>query len=132
MRKKLTIFSIVIAMIIASLIAVLIISGAFDKTEVSKTKNIAFDENAKAEEVEELLEIHEGGNCTEKYGKLMLINPNFRVSIGWIDNRRSGLISLSKMYGIQEGHSWNGDNLIDAEAAEHLNEMVKAYEAYNE
>lgn len=131
MRKKLTIFGIVIAMIIASLIAVLIISGAFNKVEVSETKDVALDENAKTEEAEELYEVHEGGNCTEKYGKLMLVNPNFRVSTDWIDNRRNSLISLSQTYGIQEGHSWNGDNLIDAEAAEHLSEMVKAYEAAN-
>ncbi len=68
-------------------------------------------------------------NCTIKYGYLMLINPNFTVSTDFIDARRNELISLSQTYGIREGNAYNGDNLLDAEAAKHLNEMVKAYEA---
>lgn len=68
-------------------------------------------------------------NCTLKYGPLMLINPNFTVSTDFIANRATELISLSSTYGIPEHHAYNGDNLLDPTAAEHLNEMVKAYEA---
>ena len=68
-------------------------------------------------------------NCTIKYGYLMLINPNFTVNTSFIDARRGELVSLSSLYGIVEGNAYNGDNLLDAEAARHLNEMVKAYEA---
>lgn len=69
------------------------------------------------------------GNCTIRYGKLMLINPNFRVDNDFIAKRRSELVSLSSLYGIVEGNPHNGDNLLDAEAAEQLNQMVRAYEA---
>ena len=68
-------------------------------------------------------------NCTIKYGYLMLINPNFTVNTSFIDARRVELVSISSLYGIVEGNAYNGDNLLDAEAARHLNEMVKAYEA---
>ena len=68
-------------------------------------------------------------NCTIKYGYLMLINPNFTVDTGFIDARRDELVSISSLYGIKEGNPRNGDNLLDAEAAKHINEMVKAYEA---
>lgn len=69
------------------------------------------------------------GNCTIAFGKLMLINPNYTVETSFIAQRKKELISLSSNYGIRELHSWNGDNLIDAEAAEHLAAMVKDYEA---
>lgn len=69
------------------------------------------------------------GNCTVRYGKLMLINPNFKVSNDFIARRRGELVSLSSLYGIAEGNPNNGDNLLDAEAAAHLNDMVKAYTA---
>ena len=59
----------------------------------------------------------------------MLINPNFTVNTSFIDARRVELVSISSLYGIVEGNAYNGDNLLDAEAARHLNEMVKAYEA---
>ena len=68
-------------------------------------------------------------NCTIKLGYLMLINPNFKVDSNFINTRRTELISLSKTYGIQEGNPSNGDNLMDPEAAKHINEMIKAYEA---
>lgn len=113
---------------------VLLVSGAFEKHEArDEVEDIAVSEMKDAEKVEEeeLFEVHEGGNCTEKYGKLMIVNPNFRVTTEWIDNRKNALVSLSTLYGIEEGHSWNGDNLIDKEAAEHLNEMVNAYKEYN-
>ena len=66
-------------------------------------------------------------NCTIKLGYLMLINPNFPVTTSFIDARRSELVSVSSLYGIVEGNRNNGDNLLDAEAAKHLNEMVNAY-----
>lgn len=68
-------------------------------------------------------------NCTIKYGYLMLINPNFTVTTNFIDARKTELVSISSLYGIVEGNPYNGDNLLDAEAASHLNDMVKAYEA---
>ena len=70
-------------------------------------------------------------NCTIKYGALMLINPNFTVENDFIAARRGELISLASNYGINEHNAYNGDNLLDAEAAEHINAMVKAYEAEN-
>ena len=70
-------------------------------------------------------------NCTIKYGYLMLINPNFPVTTDFIDARRAELVSVSKLYGIVEGNQYNGDNLLDAEAAKHLNEMVNAYKEAN-
>jgi len=68
-------------------------------------------------------------NCTIGFGNLMLINPNFTVTTDFIDARRGELVSISSLYGIVEGNPYNGDNLLDPEAAEHINEMVKAYEA---
>ena len=68
-------------------------------------------------------------NCTIKYGYLMLINPNFTVDTDFIDARRNELVSLYDNYGIVEGNQYNGDNLLDAEAAKHLNEMNNAYAA---
>lgn len=68
-------------------------------------------------------------NCTIKYGKLMLINPNYTVDTNFISARRGEMISLSKTYGIPEMHSWNGDNLLDPEAAEHLATMLEDYRA---
>lgn len=73
----------------------------------------------------------ESGNCTIKLGRLMLINPNFAVETEFINGRRGELISMRDTYGIQEFHEWNGDNLLDAEAGEHLNEMLKAYSEEN-
>lgn len=67
-------------------------------------------------------------NCTIRYGKLMLINPNFMVEQDFITTRRKELVSLSSLYGIVEGNTHNGDNLLDAEAAEKMNELVRAYE----
>ncbi len=68
-------------------------------------------------------------NPTIKFGYLMLINPNFTVTTDFIDARRDELVSISSLYGIKEGNPYNGDNLLDPEAATHINDMVKAYEA---
>ena len=68
-------------------------------------------------------------NCTVEYGNLMLINPNFTVEDSFIAARRNELVSLDTTYGIRELNAWNGDNLLDAEAATHLNEMLTAYKA---
>ena len=70
-------------------------------------------------------------NCTIGFGALMLINPNFTVEDNFIAARKTELMSLSSNYGIREGVAGNGDNLLDGEAATHINDMVKAYEAYN-
>ena len=61
----------------------------------------------------------------------MLINPNFTVENEFIAARRGELISLSANYGISELNAGNGDNLLDAEAGEKINEMIRAYEAEN-
>jgi len=66
-------------------------------------------------------------NCTIKYGTLMLINPNFMVENSFIAERKTELISLYSKYGIVEGVAGNGDNLLDEEAAIHINDMVNAY-----
>lgn len=71
----------------------------------------------------------ESANCTIKLGALMLINPNFMVEDSFIATRGTELISLSTVYGIQEGVAGNGDNLLDSEAGSHINDMIKAYEA---
>lgn len=69
------------------------------------------------------------GNCTMALGNLMLINPNFRVGQDFINNRRGQLISVSQTYGIPEyNRATNGDNLLTAEAAQHLAQMLQAYE----
>lgn len=70
-------------------------------------------------------------NCTIKLGALMLINPNFTVENEFIAARRGELVSLSSRYGIAEHNAYNGDNLLDAEAAGQMSAMVKAYEAEN-
>ena len=138
-NKKVILFGIFFALILGGLFSTLFFSGAFNKTEKNSDENsVSIDEDAKVEEVKEEEKkteektISEGGNCTEKLGNLMLVNPNFTVTTKWIDNRKRQLISVSKTYGIKEGKSSNGDNLLDAEAAKHLNEMVKAYEEYND
>ncbi len=68
-------------------------------------------------------------NPTIKYGRLMLINPNFMVDDNFIAARKSELISLSTTYGILEFHSYNGDNLIDKEAGAQLAQMLADYAA---
>ena len=88
-----------------------------DKEEITKTETFTPITNA------------ESDNCTVKLGTLMLINPNFMVEDSFIAARRSELVSLSTSYGIPEGNAYNGDNLLDAEAAVHISDMVKDYEA---
>ena len=68
-------------------------------------------------------------NCTIRFGSLMLINPNFTVENEFIAARRGELVSLSANYGINEHNAYNGDNLLDPEAADKINEMIKAYGA---
>lgn len=70
-------------------------------------------------------------NCTVAWGPLMLINPNFTVDTNFIAQRQGELINLTTQYGIREGNSGNGAPLMDKEAAEHLNEMIQAYQAEN-
>ena len=145
MKKKLP-FAITLTIIVSVLTTTILMSGATNKEEVSLGANYSLDEESAVEEEEEAPEeseeeaekeeapkaVSDGGNCTtSSFGNLMLVNPNFTVSTSWIANRKTKLISVSKTYGIKEGKSSNGDNLLDAEAAKHLNEMVKAYEEYN-
>ena len=70
-------------------------------------------------------------NPTIQYGRLMLINPNFMVETNFIAARKNELISLSGTYGIEEFHAYNGDNLMDREAAEWLNKMLSDYTVSN-
>lgn len=121
-----------------------------EEERIAEEERIREEEEAKAREEEEARQKEEeaqkqeetasnsssssatsGGNCSVSFGNLMLINPNFTVSTSWIANRKTQLISVSKTYGITEAKASNGDNLMESEAAKHLNEMVKAYEAYN-
>lgn len=82
-----------------------------------------------AEDLTEAEKNTSSGNCTLKLGRLMLINPNFTVDDTFIATRRSELINIATTYGIYEGKDYNGAPLLDAEAAEHLNDMVNAYKA---
>lgn len=68
-------------------------------------------------------------NYTTSWKSSMLINPNFKVSTTWIASRKTELVNLTDLYGINELNHWNGIPLIDPEAAPNLNAMVKAYEA---
>lgn len=68
-------------------------------------------------------------NCTIKYGNLMLINLNFTVEDSFIATRRNELVSISARYGIVEGNPYNGDNLLDEEAAVHINDMINDYKS---
>lgn len=70
-------------------------------------------------------------NPTIKYGRLMLINPNFTVDTDFIAARKKELISLNATYGIEELHSHNGDNLLDKLAAEKINQMLADYSIAN-
>lgn len=70
-------------------------------------------------------------NPTIKYGRLMLINPNFTVDSAFIAARKTELVSLQSTYGILELHAGNGDNLLDKEAAEQINKMLSDYSIAN-
>ncbi len=85
-------------------------------------------EDSEPEEENEIITNAPSENCTIKFGKLMLINPNFTVDNDFIYSRRGELVSISELYGIEEGNPYNGDNLLDPEAATHINDMVRAYE----
>ena len=99
--------------------------------KVEANKNVDVLENEIEEETVTLSPITNAAsdNCTVKFGTLMLINPNFTVDTNFIAERRDELVSISSLYGIKEGNPYNGDNLLDPEAATHMNDMVKAYEA---
>jgi LAS superfamily LD-carboxypeptidase LdcB len=68
-------------------------------------------------------------NFTTNWQYLMLINPNFTVSTDWIASRKTELIDISATYGINEGLAGNGQPLLDAVAAEHLNQMAQDYKS---
>ena len=101
-----------------------------DNNTDEKAEDIISEDEPLPEPVDNLAPITNipSDNCTIKYGYLMLINPNFTVTTDFIDARRSELVSVSSLYGIVEGNPYNGDNLLDAEAAKALNEMVLAYQ----
>ena len=67
-------------------------------------------------------------NCTTAWGPLTIINPNFTVETAYISTRSTELVNIYELYGIRESGN-NGDGLLDAEAAEHLAELIAAYEA---
>ncbi len=98
--------------------------------DLENSENTPENDNILDETKEALLPITSASsnNCTIGLGALMLINPNFPVEDNFISVRRSELVSIYSLYGIVEGNPGNGDNLLDQEAAEHINEMVKAYE----
>lgn len=102
-----------------------------DQTEDSQTESISSTEEALAEDELSYQPITNAAssNPTIKYGRLMLINPNFMVDDNFIAARKSELISLNSTYGILELHSYNGDNLIDKEAGAQLARMLADYTA---
>ena len=149
-KRRFVVFCLVFLMAASALVTVEILFRVFDgqKEEPSDAVNVATEdtkeeevkeeepkeekpkeEKSKKEPEEELVEKTEasGGNCTTGFGELMLINPNFTVTTNWISSRKTQLISVSKTYGIKEGKSSNGDNLMDKTAAKHLNDMLEAY-----
>lgn len=71
------------------------------------------------------------GNFTTEWGPLMLINANFTVDTDWIAERKTELVDLAELYGVQEYNQWNGIPYLDAEAAPHLNDLLNAYAAEN-
>ncbi len=103
-------------------------SSSTNEPEPSITEEPQVDDAAGAETTAPITSAN-SANCTIRLGALMLINPNFIVEDEFIAARRTELVSISSLYGIVEGNPGNGDNLLDAEAAEHINDMVKAYEA---
>lgn len=70
-------------------------------------------------------------NPTIAYGRLMLINPNYTVEPEFIAARKGELISLQNNYNIKELFPYNGDNLLDPEAAEQLSKMLSDYTVSN-
>lgn len=99
--------------------------------EARKKEEEAKKTEEEVKRAEEQANAQETGNCTLKYGKLMLINANYTVDMDFIYARRNQLIDLTATYGINELNGYNGVPLLDAEAGEYLNEMIKAYEAEN-
>ncbi len=138
-RLKIIIGVLILILIFAvSVLGLIIVSDKKAHDEVSNRPEVEtalFDEEANSKEVREEEKksavVIDNSNCATGFGNLVLINPNFKVTTSWIANRKKQLISVSKTYGIQEGNKNNGDNLMDAEAAKHLNDMLKAYEEYN-
>ena len=106
---------------------------ASSNNQSERNDNAPEDPAASSEETESIQPITDisSNNPTIKYGRLMLINPNFTVEQDFIAARKLELISLSGTYGINELHSYNGDNLIDKEAAEWLNRMLADYTVAN-
>ena len=102
-------------------------SSSTEKSEEPEAEAEATDETKT--ETDESFTNAPSENCTIKFGKLMLINPNFTVENSFINARRGELVSIFNKYGIREGNPGNGDNLLDVEAAEHINDMVNAYKA---
>ena len=114
------------------------VTGEVEATEETKEapSEVPTEETEASETVADTADIQPiteltDDNCTIPFGKLMLINPNFTVGLEFIDARRWELVSLWDNYGISELHYYNGDNLLDAEAAAHIAEMLAAYKEFN-
>lgn len=111
--------------------------------EISEKMEDGPDNSSETAETEKTEEINEDAlsiqsitsapsdNPTIKYGRLMLINPNYTVDSAFIAARKSELVSLQSTYGILELHSYNGDNLLDKEAAAQINKMLSDYTIAN-
>ena len=98
-------------------------------TEVEKTEDVQDGDKDSVDKIERQEDFTnaKSSNCTVAFGKLMLVNANYPVENDFIAARRGELISLSANYGIRELNGWNGDNLLDAEAAKHLAMMLQDY-----
>ena len=73
---------------------------------------------------------YNSSNCTTAWGALTLINPNFTVDTDYISQRQKELIDLTATYNIAESGG-NGAPYLDAEAAQHLNDLNNAYKESN-
>lgn len=71
----------------------------------------------------------QGQNYTLVFGRLMLINPVFTVGTDFIAARRGELVDMTTEYGVIEGVAGNGRPLLDPEAAPHLAEIIRDYQA---
>lgn len=140
-------FFVIILLVIGAIVTIVVISNLNASHDAPTNNTSSADNNEKPKEPKEKpspepektvsddeLSIQpitsiSSSNPTIKYGRLMLINPNFMVDSNFIAARRTELISLSSTYGISELHSYNGDNLIEKEAGEKLNQMLADYTA---
>lgn len=153
-RRRLCFFGAIFLVVVAVVVAPLLITRGGGEETTSETSSestdadtVATEENAEATytsanditltaaqatafgDLTLETENHYGSeNCTTGWGPLTLINPNFTVETAYISTRKSELVNIADLYGINESGN-NGDGYLDAEAAKHLYAMAEAYAA---